>query len=88
MSQSGRDRAPSNAELAQRTARIEEQVDHVADTVDRIETRVTDEQDELAEAVEENGEKVGTLWTCYRLGRWAIPVAGTFMGGLAAIGAL
>lgn len=80
-----RDGAPSNSELAERTARIEEQVDHVADTVDRIETTISDDLEETEEQVEANAERVASMWTAYRLARWGIPVAGTLVGALAGL---
>lgn len=72
--------APSNAELAERTARIEEQVGHVSDTVDRIETNLNEQHDDLVDDVEQNSVRVGRLWTYYRLGRWIIPI-GVAIGG-------
>lgn len=65
---------PSNSKLAERTARIEENVQHVAETVERIETTVTDEQEQLAAEVEENRKKIKPVHTAYRVGKWAAPV--------------
>jgi hypothetical protein len=79
------DDAPSNVELAERTARIEEQVGHVSETVDRIETNLNEQHEDLVEDVEENQVRVSRLWTYYRLGRWIIPI-GVALGG--AIGTL
>ena len=72
--------APSNVELAERTARIEEHVEHVSETVERIETNLNDQHEDLVEDVEENGFRVGRLWMYYRVGRWIIPI-GVAVGG-------
>lgn len=79
------DDVPSNSELAERTVRIEEQMDHVVETVDRIDERITDEQEEIEEIVEDNAEKVGTMWAAYRFTRWFVPVAGSIAAGLGAL---
>jgi hypothetical protein len=83
------DDAPSKVELAERTARIEEQVEHVSETVDRIETNLTEQHEDLVEDVEQNATRVSRLWTYYRIGRWIIPIgvaiAGT-VGTLASAG--
>lgn len=83
--------APSNSKLAERTARIEEQVGHVAETVERIEERVVDEQDELEERVEETEEKVGTVYTYHQAIKYGLPIlggVGSFLGGLVAFGVI
>lgn len=80
--------APTNAELAERMARVEQDVSHVSETVDRIEERVTDDHDDLAEQVEENTERTASLWAAYRLGKWGLPVVGTLLGAAAAAGAI
>ena len=76
----------SNAELSERMARVESNVEHVVDTVDRIEASVTAEQDDLAERVEDNSEKVAPVYLAYRFGKYGIPTAGTVLAALAALG--
>lgn len=81
--------APSNSELAERTARIEQEVHHVAETVERIEERVVDEQDDLEARVEENEEKVATVYVYHKAVRYGVPIlgaAGSFFGGMMALG--
>lgn len=66
--------APSNSELAERTARIEEKVDHISEAVDRIEDDLVEKHDELAEDVEENEKRVNEFWTIYRFLLYTIPL--------------
>lgn len=87
MSQQDRDGVPSNHDLAQRTARIEERVEHVADTVDRIEQSVVEDQVELEEQVDENADKIGDLYPAYRFARWAVPISVAAAGAVASMGA-
>lgn len=87
--QDGRRGAPSNAELGERTARIEESVERVEATTERIEQHLSEQHDELAEDVQANSEKVGTLWTYHQALKVGVPVlgvVGTLLGGLAAAG--
>lgn len=78
--------APSNTELAERTARIEEQVEHVADTVDRIEERLDDDLAEQMDVVETNRKRTESMWTAYRIARWTLPTGATVAGALVALG--
>lgn len=81
--------APSNSELAERTARIEENVRHVAETVDRIEESLVDEQKEIAEQVDDNSQKVATVYTYHQVVKYGLPVlgaVGSFLGGVAVLG--
>jgi len=78
---------PSNHELAQRTARIEEQVNHVAETVDRIENSLDDDLADVAEDVEEVEKQIEGLqpehtrmWLVYQAAKWSI--AGGSGGGI------
>lgn len=71
---------PSNANLSQRMERLEANVEHVVDSVDRIEASVTEDHDELAARVEENEEKVQPVHTGYRVAKWALPIV-TGMAG-------
>jgi t-SNARE complex subunit (syntaxin) len=81
MSKNKDDTIPTNHQLAQRTQRIETQVKHVSETVDRIENNIEDNQEEIVEKVEANSEKVEEIWTVYRFSRWVVPIiAGS--GGL------
>lgn len=74
MSTETRQGAPSNAELAERTARIEEKVDHISNAVDRIEGDLVEKQDELAEDIEENETRVNRFWAIYRFALYTIPI--------------
>ena len=81
--------APSNSELAQRTARIEEQVDHVRETVDRIEARLQDQHDEIIGEVQENSDEIEKFNTAYKAAKWLIPTGialGAATGALAGAG--
>lgn len=84
--QRGNDGVPSNHELAQRTARIEEQVGHVRESVDRIEESVTTGQSDLADQIEDNTRKTTRLWQVYQLGKWVVPAAATVAGTAATLG--
>jgi len=82
--------APSNVELAQRTARVEEKIDAQGDTLGRIETALVEDHEDLAEQVAENDRRVTPVYTAWRFGKYALPVLGTLigsLGGLAAMGA-
>lgn len=69
---------PSKSELGERVARVEEQVDHIAETVDRIEDDITGNQADLAETVEKNEHRARRFWTIYRFFIYALPlVVGT-----------
>jgi tetrahydromethanopterin S-methyltransferase subunit G len=86
-----RSNTPSNSELAERTARIEANVEHVAKTVDRIEEQVATDHDELGERIEENSEKVETVYTYHQAIRYGLPLlgaAGSFLGGFVALGVI
>lgn len=63
---------PSNTELAERTARIEEQIDHVADVVDDLDEKLDGELDDVTETQETLKTRQERLWTGYRLARWAV----------------
>ena len=82
---------PSNAELAERTARMEEELHYVAETVDRIDERISDEQAELAAQVEDNTKKVGTVYAYHKVVKYGLPLlgaVGSFLGGVVAVGAV
>ena len=68
---------PSNHELGERMARLEEQQEHMTETLDRIDESLDEEIAELRENQQEKIKpKVRTLWTGYRLARWAGGSAG------------
>jgi len=75
--------APSNAELAERTARLEEKIDHISDGVERIEESLADEHEELAEQVQQNEKRVDRFWTIYRFALFVIPL---LVGGGGVVG--
>lgn len=77
---------PSNSQLAERTARVEAKIDAQADTLDRIETAITSDQAEIAEQVEQNDERITPIYAAYRFSKYALPVAGTILGAVAATG--
>lgn len=77
--------APSNAKLAERTARIEEQLGHVGETVDRIENRLDEQHSDLVDDVEDNGQKVTKMWSIYRAGRWIVPIGVGAAGSIVAV---
>ena len=66
--------APSNTELAERTARLEEKIDHMNDSVERIEDALLEEHEELGEKVDTNEKRVNKFWTIYRFLLFAIPL--------------
>jgi len=85
------DDVPSNVELAQRTARVEEKIDAQADTLGRIETALVEDHEDLADQVEQNDRRVTPVYTAWRFGKYALPVLGTLigsLGGLAATGVI
>lgn len=65
---------PSRYELDKRTQRIETEVHHVRETVERIEENLEIEHEDLAETVEDHEEKVETLWNGYRFLKYAVPL--------------
>lgn len=75
-----RDDVPTNVQLAERTARIEENLEHVGDTVDRIESRLDEQHEELVDDVEGNQDKIDQMWPAYRVGKYLIPL-GIAVGG-------
>lgn len=79
--------APSNVELAQRTARVEEKIDAQGDTLGRIETALIEDHEELAAQVEKNDRRVTPVYTAWRFGKYALPVLGTLIGGLGGLAA-
>lgn len=66
--------APSNAELAERTARLEQKIDHISDAVNRIENSLAKEHDELAEQVAQNERRVNRFWSIYRFFLYMMPL--------------
>lgn len=83
---------PTNPELAERVVRVEEQMDHVVETVDRIDDRLTDQQDDLEEAVASNSRDTTMLKSKYRLAKWIVgtviaflAMTGTFAGVVVAL---
>ena len=73
--------APSNAELAERMARVEEGVDHVetqldhhGDTLERIEDRLADDLDAKGERIEGMEPKVRQMWLTQQAAKWLIMV--------------
>lgn len=86
MSQERPDGVPSNSKLAERTARIEAQVDHVAQTVDRIEEAVDEDTNEIEALAENNAKKIRPMWFAYLLIKWGLPAGATVVGTGAALG--
>ena len=84
MSQSGdRDRRdlgghrrgpPSNSELGERVARLEEKIDYISEAVDEVATNLSDEREELEEQVEENTRRVSRWWVVYQIIKYGLPV--------------
>lgn len=66
--------APSNAELAERTARLEQKIDHIGEAVDRIEKSLANEHDDLAEQVAQNERRVNRFWSIYRFCLYMMPL--------------
>jgi hypothetical protein len=66
--------APSNAELAERTARLEQKIDHITGAVDRIENTLENEHDSLAEQVSQNTQRVNRFWSIYRFCLYMLPL--------------
>lgn len=71
---------PSNPELAERMIRVEEQIDHVVETVDRIDDRLTEEHSDLEEEVASNTEDTAELKSSHRLLKWGIATGIALMG--------
>lgn len=65
---------PSKLELAERTVRLEEKIDHISGTVNRIEDSLMDEHEELAEQVRQNERRVDKFWTIYRFMLFVVPL--------------
>lgn len=65
---------PSNYELSKRTARMEQQIDYIANSVDRIENDLSENQQEIMGKVDEMEDKVDTIWHAYVLARFLFPV--------------
>jgi len=80
--------APSNVELAERTARVEEKIDAQADTLGRIETALVEDHEDLEEQVRENDRRVTLVYQAWRLGKYGLPVLGTLVGAAAGMGVL
>lgn len=66
--------APSNAELGERTARLEQKIDHISEGVKRIETSLAEEHDDLAEQVAQNERRVNRFWSIYRFFLYMVPL--------------
>lgn len=82
---------PSNVELAERLARVEEQVDHVAEGVESIEEKLDDQMEEVKGRAEENAETVGKVRTAATVVKWGVPATAAVLSaiaGLAATGAV
>jgi len=66
--------APSNAELGERTARLEQKIDHITGAVDRIENTLENEHDSLAEQVSQNRRRADRFWSIYRFFLYMMPL--------------
>lgn len=80
------DHVPSNPELAERVVRVEEQMDHVVETVDRIENRLTEQHSNLEDAVANNTEDTAKLKSKYRLVKWVVGTTIALLGTIGTIG--
>lgn len=63
---------PSNVELAERTARIEEQVDHVAEVVDEVDEKLDGELADVTDTQDRLKTRQERIWTGYRIARWCV----------------
>lgn len=79
---------PSNTKLAQRTARIETEVAHVSETVERIEDKLDEDTEEIEESLATTQKKTARMWAIYQFGKYALPTGGTVLAAVAAIGAI
>lgn len=77
--------APSNAQLAERMARVEAKQDATVQTLDRIEGRLTTTLDDHGEQIGANDERVSHLVSRYGFIKWTIVAAGTVGSGLGAL---
>jgi len=66
--------APSNSELAERTARLEQKIDHISNAVERIEDSLAEEHEELAKQVAQNEKRVNRFWSIYRFFLYMVPL--------------
>lgn len=77
--------AESNAELAQRLARVEEQINHQSEVLDRIEQRVDEDHDQLESRVDKIQPQHAQVWMLYQGSKWALALSSG--GGLLALAA-
>lgn len=63
---------PSNPELAERLARVEEKQDHVVERIDHIADSLDKDLAELEQSHNDVKEKNTRLWLIYRFGRWGL----------------
>lgn len=73
--QESRRGAPSNSELAERTARIEANVEHVAETVDRIDDKLDAEMADVQDDVDDIKPEHKRLWLTYQAAKWGAGIA-------------
>lgn len=69
---------PSNTQLAERMARVEEKLDHTTDVLERIDTSLNEEMDDIESRVEEIEPWSMRFRFLYRGGKWA---GGLLAGG-------
>lgn len=62
----------SNAELSERLGRVEEQIEHQSDVLERIETRLDEDTDQLAQRVEGIEPQHRRLWFTYQGAKWLL----------------
>lgn len=76
MSQGRDDRAgvPSNTELAQRTARIEEKIDHQSEQIEDLAETLEDDLEQQRQRIEEIQPQHQRLWITYQGARWILAI--------------
>ncbi|GKZ14886.1 hypothetical protein [Haladaptatus sp. T7] len=73
---------PSNTQLAERMARVEEKLDHTTDVLERIDTSLNEEMDDIESRVEEIEPWSMRFRFLYRGGKWVVGL----LAGSSAVG--
>lgn len=63
-----------NTDLAERLARVEQQNKHQSEVLERIETQINEDHDQLAERVGEIEPQHKRLWFTYQGAKWVMVV--------------
>lgn len=83
MSRSNRDpTGPSNPELAQRLARVEEKQDHVVEQIDQVAETLDDELEDLEETQGSILERNRKMWLAFQAAKWIGGPAGLIAVGI------